>query len=221
MKLLLTDAGIQNPSIHAALVDMLGKPIEECHALAIPTALYGHPMAGPPMAYKFFTSTSGNVMLELPWKTMAVLELTALPSMQREIWVPLVEQADVFLVAGGDCAYLAHWIRESGLYDLFPDLDAVWVGLSGGSLVMTPRTGRNFINWPTSGADDTMLGLVDFAIFPHLNSPGMDAHTLASAEKWFETMDIPAYVTDDQTAIKVENGEVEVISEGTWKYFQK
>lgn len=175
--MLLTDAGIQNPSIHAALVDLLGKPIEECNALAIPTSLYGHPKAGPRMAYKFFTSTAGNVMLELGWKTMAVLELTALPTLQRDIWVPLVEEADVFLVAGGDCAYLAFWMKESGL--------------------------------------------VDFAIFPHVNSPGMPDHSMQAAERWFETMDIPAYLTDEQTAIKVVDGVAEVVSEGTWKYLSK
>lgn len=221
MKMLLTDAGIQNPSIHAALVDLLGKPIDECNAVAIPTSLYGHPQAGPRMAYKFFTSTAGNPMLELDWKTMAVLELTALPTLQREIWVPLVEEADVFLVAGGDCAYLAYWMKESGLADLLPNLKAVWVGLSAGSLVMTPRTGRNFINWPEPGASDEMLGYVDFAIFPHVNSPGMPDHSMEAAEKWFETMDSPAYVTDEQTAIKVVDDEIEVVSEGTWKYFNR
>ena len=218
MKLLLTDAGIQNTSIRAALVEMLGKPIEECNALAIPTALYGHPHAGPRMAYRFFTSTTGNVMLELGWKTMAVLELTALPTLQREIWVPLVEDADVFLVAGGDCAYLAYWLRESGLTDMLPNLHAVWFGLSGGSIVMTPRAGRRFINWPEPGANDKMLGFVDFAIFPHLNAAGLTGHSMEDAERWFETMDVPAYVTDEQTAIKVVDGQVEVISEGTWKY---
>lgn len=221
MKMLLTDAGIQNPSIQAALVEMLGKPIEECNALAIPTALYGHPLAGPHMAQRFFTSTSGNVMLELGWKTLGVLELTALPTLQREIWVPLLEEADALLVAGGDCAYLAYWLRESGLAEMLSDLKAIWVGLSAGSLVMTPRTGRNFINWPTAGADDTMLGFVDFAIFPHVDTPGMAAHTMSKAEEWFQTMDIPAYVTDDQTAIKVVDGEIEVISEGNWRYLEQ
>lgn len=221
MKLLLTDAGVQNPSIQAALVEMLVKPIEECNALAIPTALYGHPHAGPKMAYRFFNETAGNVMLGLGWKTMAVLELTALPSMQSEIWVPLVEQADVFLVAGGDCAYLAHWMRESGLAEMLPDLDAVWVGLSGGSIVMTPRAGRRFINWPEPGADDTMLGFVDFAIFPHLNAEELTGHSMEDAERWFETIETPAYVTDEQTAIKVVDGEVEVVSEGTWRYLPR
>lgn len=218
MKMLLTDAGVQNESIRSELLEMLGKPCEECHALAIPTALYAHPMAGPHMANRFLTSTSGNTMLDLGWKTMGVLELTALPTLQREIWVPLVEEADVLLASGGDCAYLAYWLKESGLADMLPNLKAVWVGLSAGSMVMTPRTGRNFINWPEPRANDEMLGLVDFAIFPHLNSPQLTGHSMEHAEMWFETMNIPAYVTDEQTAISVIDGDIKVISEGTWKY---
>src|ERR687897_3521065 len=47
LKLLLTSAGIKNPSIQSALVDLLGKPISEASALCIPTAMYGHPWVGP------------------------------------------------------------------------------------------------------------------------------------------------------------------------------
>ncbi|CAG9622274.1 hypothetical protein BACCIP111883_03065 [Sutcliffiella rhizosphaerae] len=47
MKILLTSAGVNNSTIHNALVDMLGKPISECNALCIPTAMYGHPWVGP------------------------------------------------------------------------------------------------------------------------------------------------------------------------------
>ena len=47
MKLLLTSAGIKNPSIQSALVDLLGKPISEASALCIPTAMYGHPGSVP------------------------------------------------------------------------------------------------------------------------------------------------------------------------------
>ena len=55
MKLLLTSAGIKNTSIHNALVDLLGKPIAKSDALCIPTASYGHPMAGPAAAWRFIS----------------------------------------------------------------------------------------------------------------------------------------------------------------------
>ncbi len=76
-------------------------------------------------------------MCELGWKSLGVLELTALPSIDEEQWVPLVQQTDVLLVGGGDALYLAHWMRQSGLVDLLPSLpETVWVGVSAGSLVM-------------------------------------------------------------------------------------
>ena len=104
------------------------------------------------------------------WKSLGVLELTALPTIGEERWVPWVREADVLLVDGGDATYLCHWMRESGLAALLPSLpDMVWVGVSAGSMVMTPRIGENFVEWP-SAPDDRTLGLVDFSIFPHLNA---------------------------------------------------
>src|SRR5262245_51435082 len=137
MKLLLTSAGVKNPTIEQALVDMLGKPIAESSALCIPTAAYGHPMVGPGVKpWQFISGTSELPMVDLGWKSVGVLELTALPSIDEERWVPLVQETDALLVAGGDALYLCHWMRQSGLADLLASLDeTVWVGLSAGSMV--------------------------------------------------------------------------------------
>jgi dipeptidase E len=222
MKLLLTSAGIRNPSIQAALVDLLDKPIAECDALCIPTGSYGHPYAGPGRAWNFVAGAEPLCpMTELGWKSLGVLELTALPSLDRDLWVPWVEQTDVLLVNGGDAVYIGHWLKESGLADLLPSLSAVWVGLSGGSMVLTPRIGRNFVSWPQPGGDDETLGLVDFAIFPHLDNPDLPRNTMADAEKWAAGMDVPAYAIDDESAIKVVDGSVEVVSEGNWRFFER
>src|SRR6476469_2279415 len=136
MKYLLTSAGIKNASIHDTLVDMLGKPIAESNALCIPTASYGHPMAGPGGAWRFITGRAATPMCELGWKSLGVLELTALPSIDEDQWVPWVKETDALLAAGGDALYLAHWMRQSGLADLLPSLRAIWVGVRGGSMVM-------------------------------------------------------------------------------------
>ena len=167
MKYLLTSAGVKNASIHNALVELLGKPIAECDALCIPTAVYGHPMAGPRNAWRFISGQEPNCpMVGLGWKSVGVLELTALPSLDEERWVPLVRATDVLLVEGGDAAYLCHWMRASGLADLLPSLrETVWVGLSAGSMVMTPRIGADFVTWHSPAGDRT-LGVVDFSIFP-------------------------------------------------------
>ena len=170
MRLLLTSAGIKNPSIHAALVDLLGKPIAESSALCIPTAAYGHPMGGPGGPGGSSADKARHPMSELGWKSLGVLELTALPSIDEERWVPWVRETDVLLVNGGDALYLCHWMRESGLADLLPSLrETVWVGLSGGSMVMTPRIGEDFVGWKPPAGGDSTLGVVDFSIFPHVD----------------------------------------------------
>jgi dipeptidase E len=156
-------------------------------------------------------------MCELGWTSLGVLELTALPSIDDELWVPLVRETDALLVNGGDALYLCHWMRESGLADLLPSLDAVWVGLSGGSMVMSPRIGEDFVRWEAPGGGDSALGLVDFSIFPHLDNKDLPDNTMANAEKWAAGLDGPAYAIDDETAIKVVDGNVEVVSEGHWK----
>jgi dipeptidase E len=159
-------------------------------------------------------------MIELGWKSVGVLELTALPSIDRENWVPLVQETDVLLVNGGDALYLAHWMRESGLADLLPSLDeTTWVGFSAGSMALTPRIGEDFAFWsPPSGGDEA-LGVVDFSIFPHVDHPILPENTMAAAEKWAADLAAPAYAIDDETAIQVVDGAVDIVSEGHWRLF--
>jgi dipeptidase E len=219
MKLLLTSAGIANATIHDALLDLLGKSIAESDALCIPTAAYGHPMVGPgAKAWQFISGNSQNHMVDLGWKSVGVLELTALPSIDEERWMPVVRQADVLLAAGGDALYLCHWMQQSGLADLLPSLsETVWVGLSAGSMVMSPRIGEDFVQWRPATGGDTTLGIVDFSICPHLAQEGMPGNSMAEAEQWAAGIRNRAYAIDDQTAIKVVDGTVEVVSEGHWK----
>ena len=221
MKLLLTSAGIKNPSINDALVDLLGKPIAESSALLIPTAGYGHPQVTPDRAWRFISGREPRCpMSELGWKSLGVLELTALPSIDQERWVPWVRETDVLLVNGGDALYLCHWMRQSGLADLLPSLrETVWAGLSAGSMVMTPRIGEDFVQWKPPNGGDSTLGIVDFSIFPHVDNKDLPLNTMAAAERWAADLAAPAYAIDDETAIMVTNGTVEVISEGHWKHF--
>ena len=220
MRLLLTSAGVKNASIRNALLDLLGKPIEESGALCIPTAMYGHPNVGPgERPWKFISGHEpGTPMVELGWESVGVLELTALPSIDEEKWVPLVRETDALLVAGGDALYLYHWMRESGLVDLLPSLsETVWVGLSAGSMVMTPRIGEDFVGWKSPTGSDETLGLVDFSICPHLALDGMPGNSMAEAEQWAAGIAGPAYAIDDETAFRVVDGTVDVVSEGNWK----
>jgi dipeptidase E len=219
MKFLLTSGGVKNASMRDALAGLLGKPIAESSALCIPTALYAMPGGGAAV-WRTLSGQSNNPMAELGWKSLGLLELTALPSLKPEFWVPMVQEADALLFAGGDSFYLADWMRKSGLADLIPQLkaDLVWVGVSAGSMIAGPRMiapepGESIP--PTGSAEG--LGLVDFAILPHLDHERFPENSMAELEKLAARMPVPTYLIDDATAVSVADGDVRVVSEGHWK----
>jgi dipeptidase E len=174
---------------------------------------------------------------------LGVLELTALPSIDDEAWIPMVQETDALLVWGGDPLYLSHWMRQSGLADLFSSLqrEMVYVGVSAGSMAAAATFGETYphpprhsgtaltsegivFSTPQGELDMTFVtaqgvGLVDFALIPHLDHENHQDASLANAEKWAARLPVPTYAIDDQTAIKVVDGAVEVISEGHWKLF--
>jgi len=219
MKLLLTSAGISNTSIRNALVGLLGKPIAEAKALFVPTAIYAI-ADGANIARKVIGGSLGDPFCDLGWKSLGVLELTALPSIKQELWVPMLQETDALLVGGGDCQYLCYWMQHSGLATLLPSLlrKTVYVGLSAGSMIMT-RFGTTYGNHTLPAETDKSLGLVDFALHPHLDHESFPRNSLANLEKLAATIPLPSYAIDDQTAIKVTGNTVEVISEGHWKLF--
>jgi dipeptidase E len=242
MKLLLTSSGIKNRSIHNALVELLGKPVSESTALFIPTAIY--PFArGAAMAWQAICGKAQSPLCELGWKSLGLLELTALPSISKKAWAPMVEETDALLVWGGDPLYLSHWMQQSGLTDLLPSLrqESVYVGVSAGSMAVASIFGETYRNAPSrSGSaltsDDVRVatpkgelnmtfitakgaGLVDFALIPHLDHEDHPDASLANAQKWAGRLPVPVYAIDDQTAVKVVNETVEVVSEGHWKLF--
>lgn len=220
MKYLLTSAGIKNSSIHDALVDLLGKPIAEASALCIPTALYPFP-GGFSMAYRFISGTSPSPLCGLGWKSLGVLELTTLPNIEAASWVAAVQETDALLVAGGDVWYLCRWMRESGLAELLPSLrETVYVGVSAGSMVTAPVFGETYDDPERPFVIDTGLGLVDFALLPHLDHEHHPESSTPRVERMAAEVSVPTYGIDDQTAIKVsDDGTMEVVSEGQWRRF--
>ena len=242
MKLLLTSSGISNPSIHHALVDLLGKPIAESNALFVPTGIYPFSV-GAAMAYKAICGKAPTPLCELGWKSLGLLELTALPSIDRSAWVPSVEETDALLVWGGDPLFLSYWINKSGLTDLLSSLQRpiVYVGVSAGSMAAAPIFGETYhkpyqgtgspltledMTFPTGEGEITMnfitakgAGFIDFALIPHANHEDRPDASFAAAPKWAAKLPVPVYAIDDQSAIKVIGDSVEVVSEGQWKQF--
>lgn len=220
MKLLLTSGGVSNTSIHESLVDLLGKPVAESSALFIPTAAYPLPN-GFDVVRRMICGVVPTPLCELGWRSLGLLELTALPSLPGDLWKPIVRETDALLVGGGDPLYLIHWMHRSGLMDLLRSLppELVYVGVSAGSLVMGPDVGDAFVDWQPPTPGDRGLGLVDFSMFPHLDHELLPENTMADAERWAATIPVPGYAIDDQSAIQVTDGSVEVISEGKWRLF--
>jgi dipeptidase E len=179
---------------------------------------------GAAIAWRIIRGVSGTTPLcDLGWKSLGILELTALPSLNTDSWISLVQETDALLVPGGDNLYLCYWMRRSGLADLVPSLrtDAVYVGVSGGSMVVTPDFGETYNGRNPPAGSDQALGLVDFALHPHLDDEEMPWASLANLERWAAGRQAPTYLIDDRTAIKVVDGAVEVISEGHWKLVTK
>jgi dipeptidase E len=240
VRTLLTSSGISNPSIRDALVDLLGKPIAESDALIVPTGIYPFP-GGSRAAWRAVTSSP---LADLGWKSLGILELTALPHIDEAAWVPAVRDADALLVWGGDPLFLAACMRRSGLTDLLPALrpEAVYVGVSAGSIAVTSTFVETYLD-PPRGSDEPLkseaavfgtpdgdvdrilvtgrgAGLVDFAVIPHFEHPDHPDASRANAEKWAAHIPAPTYAIDDDTAISVVDGAVRVVSEGQWKLFE-
>ncbi|HEY3127237.1 MAG TPA: Type 1 glutamine amidotransferase-like domain-containing protein [Candidatus Limnocylindria bacterium] len=244
MRALLTSGGIRNRSIHDALVDLLGKPIAESNALFIPTAIYPF-RGGPGMAWRAISGKGPSPLSELGWRSLGLLELSVLPSIEEATWVPAVRDADALLVWGGDPLFLANWMRRSGLTALLPTLrsEAVYVGVSAGSIAAATTFVETYSE-PPRGNDGPLksedivfatpkgeihrilvtgqgAGLVDFAVIPHFEHPDHSDASLANAERWAARIPAPTYAIDDETAIRVVDGAAQVVSEGHWKLFQR
>jgi dipeptidase E len=242
MKLLLTSSGVTNPTIRRALVDLLGKPIEESSALFIATGM--HPFSGGPGGiHRAIAGEASATLYGLGWKSIGLFEPTALPSIDRSTWEPGVRETDAIVVWGGDPVYLAHWLRKSGLADLFASLaDTVYVGTSAGAIatahVFTETYGdppkrdgeimkSETIRWVGSAGDEDLslvtapgIGLVDFGVIPHFMNPDHGEVTPANSETWAAHNPGPTYAIDEATGIKVVDGKAEVASEGRWHLFR-
>jgi len=240
MKLLLTSSGIKNATIHDALVGFLGKPIAESTALFVPTALYPFP-GGPEMAWRAITGSSPSPLCGLGWKSLGILELTALPSIDEAAWAPAVREADAILVGGGDPLFLASWLWRSGLAELLKTNEAVYVGVSAGSIAATttfvetypepprgadqPLKSEKFVFRTPEGDLDRILvtargaGLVDFGVIPHLEHPHHLDASLANAEQWAARIPAPTYAIDDDSAVRIVDGTIDVVSEGAGTLF--
>jgi dipeptidase E len=227
VKLLLTSFGLANATIIAALERLLGKPMGEATVMYVPTALHATP-GGVAYAGRML-----DTVRPADWAQFGILELTALPDISADRWLPGLEAADAIAVGGGNTPYLSYWFQRSGFAQMLPGLlhRAVYVGISAGSMVVgshlridRDRLARDGVYEDDLYADaaplgvgsDGTLGLVDLAVRPHFNSPDFPG---ATADRIAELAEGRTYAIDDASAVVADGNTVTVASEGSWRYF--
>lgn len=217
MKLLLTSSGITNKSIAKALSELVEKPFEELNLTFIPTAA-----TIEKEDKKWLVEDMYNAK-RLGFKNFFITDISAV---SRDIWLPQIKAADVLLFGGGDTNYLVTWLRKSGLDKLLPDLlkTKVYVGISAGSMataktVSLSSAGILYYEQTGKFEDTKGLGFVDFEIRPHLNSVWFPKVRIDFLNKLAKDTPNTFYAIDDNTALKVVDKKVEIISEGEWKKF--
>ena len=217
MKLLLTSGGLTNKSISEALLELVGKKAEDISLCFIPTA------ATVEMGDKdWFINDLINIRKQ-GYKSVSIVDIGALP---EKIWRPQIEETDVLFFSGGYTYHLMEQINKSGLKDLLPEFlkTKVWAGISAGSMVTNPDLAAK-ISQAIYDEDFDKIGempglnYVDFYILPHLNSPYFPKLTPENIKKLSGRIPKKIYALDDQSALKVVDGKVDIISEGEYLEF--
>jgi dipeptidase E len=217
MKLLLTSAGLTNTSIAKALFEMVGKKPEDTSLVFIPTA------SNIEKGDKDWLITDLLNLRNQHFKSIEIADISALP---KDVWLPRLEEADVIFFEGGNTFYLMDWIRKSGLETVLPKLleTKVYVGVSAGSMVMCSdlslKLSQILYEEDLDKTEDMPgLGYVDFYVLPHLNSAYFTKLREENIQKAVAGMIQKIYVLDDQSALKIVDKKVEIITEGKYLKF--
>lgn len=231
MKLLLTSGGLRTEGMKSALADLLGKPFNQSRAIFIPTA------ANPEGGHKDWLVHDISTSFSLGWENYDIVDIAAVASMEKDRWWPRFEQADVLIFGGGTTFYLSYWFEKSGLMAALPGMlkNKVYVGISAGSMLagstlrVASESPEKFGELkddeydelgPKGESSSKTLGLADFVVRPHLNSPEFPKIKEEFLQQVAQTLDVPMYAIDDASAIKVVDGSIQVVSEGVWKVFK-
>jgi len=219
MRLLLTSGGLTNKSISEALFDLVGKKPEDTNIVFVPTA------SNVEKGDKDWLIDDLKNIQKQNFKQIEIADISAVP---KEIWLPKFEEADILFFEGGNTYHLMREINKVGLIELLPELlkTKVWVGVSAGSMVTCPDlqlTTSKIVYGEDLEEIENMkaLGLVDFYVLPHLNSPYFE-NLRKDNERIQESLkntSAKVYILDDNSAIKVVDGKEEIITEGEYLVF--
>lgn len=214
MKLLLTSSGITNKSIADALFEIVGKKPEDTKLVFIPTA------SNAEEGDKEWVT---NDLLNLKKLNLNSIEIVDISVMDEKNWKPIIEKADVLFFEGGNTYFLMEWLNKSGLAKLLLELlkNKVYVGVSAGSMVVSKDLALYIsqkIYEEDLDKDYEMAGLnyVDFYFLPHLNSAYFTKVREDNIKNTVKDMKEKIYVMDDESALKIVDNKIEVVSEGKW-----
>lgn len=214
MKLLLTSAGLSNPTITKALEDLLGKSAQGIKLVFIPTASNIVP------GDKSWVITDLNNFIKAGFE----VDIVDISAVSKEIWLPRLQEAEVLFLGGGNTFHLMYWVQKSGLLEELPNLlkTRVYAGISAGSCIAGPtifNAAQNLFGETYEIDVKEGLGLVDFQVIPHLNSPYFEKIREENLQHASKDLVEPVYALDDNSAIKFVDGKIEVVSEGKYLTF--
>ena len=220
VNLLLTSNGLHNETLQDAVRDMLGKPFGAANIVYIPTASVAEP------GDHGWLVADMSRLHGLGWQEFDVLELNGLP---QQMVLDRLLHADVVYVEGGSHYHLARSITGNDLTDGFLEAleSRVYVGVSGGSMIFSRNLTEHSADVIGDAADlhvlgattvESPFGLFDWYLKPHLYSPDFPERDDAWADRIVERADFPIYFIDDETAVRVVDDTVDVVSEGRWRF---
>jgi len=219
MKLLLTSSGVKNKSIAKALAELVEKPVKDSSIAFIPTA------ANVEAGSKDWLITDLHNLVQEGYKSVDIVDISAL---SKEQWEPRIKEANILFFGGGNSFHLMYWLNKSGLAKMLPGLlkTRVYVGISAGSMVTSKdlslsQSQRLYYEDLDRTEDMAGMDFIDFYVRPHLNSPYFKKIRKEYLEELAKEIPETIYALDDDSALKVVDGKVEVISEGEYLVFNK
>lgn len=214
MKLLLTSAGLANQTIRNAIEELLGKPASGAKLAFIPTA------ANVEAGDKTWMIEDLNNFKKVGFE----VDIVDISAVTKNVWLPRLQEAEVLFLGGGNTFHLMHWVEKSGLQAELPSLlnNRIYAGISAGSCIAGPTIFNSVQNLFGESYDIEIkegLGLVNFQFIPHLNSNYFEKIRIEYIEKAAKDLVEPVYALDDNSALKIIDNNIEVVSEGVWKRF--
>ncbi len=210
MKLLLASAGLFTQELADTLAGLVGKSLD-----SINVAVINEASAVEPGDKRWFI----DEMIHLRDYVGGEIDIINLLALDRETVKQRLEFADAIYVVGGMTDYLMTVYEKTGFADLLRNElldDKVYVGSSAGSMVLGRRISTDqykaiYRNGEPDFGVTEYMSLVDFAIFPHLNSKIFTRNREDIIESATHGFTSTVYAVEDTQAVVVDGNDVSFV----------